>query len=243
MIFTQSKYTRFIKVLLWVLLAAMLVGGGRYFHIQTLLENALIWIASLGSLGAFAFIVIYVLACVMFIPGSLLTLGAGVLFGVTWGFIYVSIASTLGATAAFLIGRYLARATLVRKMEGQASFRAIDEAVAKEGWKIVGLVRLSPVFPFNLLNYVFGLTRVSLRSYVLASWVGMMPGTMMFVYIGSLAGGLAGLNAQARARTVPEWMLSIVGLIATVAVTLFITRIAKKALKQTLEKSDHADPP
>jgi uncharacterized membrane protein YdjX (TVP38/TMEM64 family) len=173
---------------------------------------------------------------VLFIPGSLLTLGSGVLFGVAWGSIFVSLASTLGATAAFLVGRYLARGWVAKQLEGKENFQAIDRAVAKEGWKIVGLTRLSPVFPFNLLNYAFGITQVSLRDYFFASWIGMMPGTVMYVYIGSLLGSLATLAAgvQERKRTQAEWALYAVGLIASVAVTVYVTRIAKKALESQI---------
>ena len=159
-----------------------------------------------------AFIVLYILATVLFLPGSILTLGAGLLFGLVLGFVYVSIASTLGATAAFLTGRYLARDWVARKIEGNTTFRAIDDAVAEGGWRIVGLTRLSPIFPFNMLNYAFGLTQVSLRDYFFASWIGMMPGTVMYVYLGSLAGSLAALGSGARARTPGEWTLYAVGL-------------------------------
>ena len=119
---------------------------------------------------------------------------------------------------------------------GNTRFKAIDEAVGREGWKIVGLTRLSPIFPFNLLNYAFGLTRVSLKEYFFASWIGMMPGTVMYVYIGSLAGSLATLGADSgRARTTTEWALYVVGLLATVAVTVYVTKIAKKALSEKIE--------
>jgi uncharacterized membrane protein YdjX (TVP38/TMEM64 family) len=142
----------------------------------------------------------------------------------------VSIAATLGATAAFLVGRYLARDAVARRIEASPRFRALDEAVAGEGWKIVGLARLSPVFPFNVLNYAFGVTRVPLRDFVLASWVGMLPGTVMYVYIGSVAGELATLGAADRARTPAEWAFYGVGLAATVAVTVVLTRLARRAL-------------
>ena len=167
----------------------------------------------------------------MLIPGSALGLGAGALFGVVRGSLLVSLGSTLGATCAFLLGRYLARGWVAKKIEGRASFAAIDRAVADEGWKIVFLTRLSPVFPFTLLNYAFGLTRVSLRDYVLASWIGMMPGTVMYVYLGSLArAGVAD-----RQRTPAEWVLYGFGLLATVAVTVIVTRIARRALaKRTM---------
>ena len=159
----------------------------KYFHVQDLLKAALDWIGKLGPWGPVIFIGIYVVATVLFVPGSVLTLGAGAVFGVVLGSICVSISATLGATAAFLVGRYLARDAIARKIERNEKFAAIDRAVADEGWKIVLLTRLSPVFPFTLLNYAFGLTRVKLSHYVLASWIGMMPGTVMYVYLG-LAG-------------------------------------------------------
>jgi uncharacterized membrane protein YdjX (TVP38/TMEM64 family) len=164
------------------------------------------------------------------LPGSVLTLGAGAVFGLVKGAVLVSVAATLGATAAFLVGRYLAREWVAGKVERYPRFAAIDRAVAREGWKIVGLTRLSPVFPFNVLNYAFGLTRVSLRDYFFASWIGMMPGTVMYVYVGSLAGDLAALGAGSRARTPVEWTLYVVGLLATVAVTVYVTRLARAAL-------------
>lgn len=225
-------------LLIGILVVAALVIAGYVFgfknigtSLQGLLISALTWIESLGFWGPVMFSLIYIVACVLFIPGSLLTLGAGVLFGVVKGSIYVSIASTLGASACFLIGRYLARDAISKKTAGNATFTAIDEAVGDEGWKVVGLTRLSPVFPFNLLNYGFGLTRVKFRDYILASWIGMMPGTVMYVYIGSLAGDLATLGAGGeRAKTTGEWAIQIIGFVATVVVTVYVTKLAKAAL-------------
>lgn len=194
------------------------------------LIKALEWVMGLGIWGPVIFILIYIIATVLFIPGSILTLGAGVVFGVVKGSVIVSISATLGATAAFLVGRYLARDWVARKIAGNRKFSLMDEAVAREGWKIVGLTRLSPVFPFVFLNYAYGLTKVSLRDFFFASWVGMIPGTVMYVYIGSLAGDLATLGAGGRTRTSGEWVLYGLGLIATVAVTVILTRIARAAL-------------
>jgi uncharacterized membrane protein YdjX (TVP38/TMEM64 family) len=163
---------------------------------------------------------------VLFLPGSVLTLGAGAVFGVVWGSVYVSVASTLGATCAFLVGRHFARDAILRQTAGNERFAALDRAVAAEGWKIVGLTRLSPVFPFALLNYAFGLTQVKLGQFVLASWLGMMPGTVLYVYLGSLAQAAAG----ERTRTTGEWALYVVGLLATIAVTVMLTRVARRAL-------------
>lgn len=217
----------------WVCVAAIAVGlllAGKELHLQDQLKQGLDWVARLGPWGAVIFIGLYIIATVLFIPGSALTLGAGAIFGVMSGSVYVSIGSTLGATAAFLVGRYLARDAIARKIEGNERFAAIDKAVANEGWKIVGLTRLSPVFPFTLLNYAFGLTRVKLGHYMLASWIGMMPGTVMYVYLGSLAKAASG----ERTRTTGEWVLYGVGLLATLLVTIFVTRIARKALAKRI---------
>jgi uncharacterized membrane protein YdjX (TVP38/TMEM64 family) len=192
-----------------------------------ILRNSLNWVEQIGVAGPVIFILIYIIACVLFIPGSALTLGAGAIFGVVRGSIFVSIASTLGATAAFLVGRYVARDWVARKIAQNEKFAAIDRAVGAEGWKIVGLTRLSPVFPFSLLNYAYGLTKVSLRDYILASWIGMMPGTIMYVYIGSLAR----IGVEAESTTTAQTVLKIVGLIATATVTVYVTKIARRALK------------
>ncbi|MGB3514523.1 MAG: TVP38/TMEM64 family protein [Microcoleaceae cyanobacterium] len=231
----KPKSNKLLKPLLIIfVIAILLILAQKFFNVQQLLKNALDWIDTLGPWGPIAFITIYILATVLFLPGSLLTLGAGLLFGPISGSIYVSIASTIGATCAFLVGRYLARNWVAKQIEGNEQFKAIDEAVANEGWKIVGLTRLSPIFPFNLLNYAFGLTQVSLRDYFFASWIGMMPGTIMYVYLGSLAGSLATLGTEGRSRTTAEWVLYGVGLVATVAVTIYVTKIARKALQKKI---------
>ncbi len=204
--------------------AAALVALFTLFDVRALVSSCLEAIEGLGIWGPVLFIAVYVLASVFFIPASALTLGAGAVFGVAWGSVYVSIASTLGATASFLVGRYVARAAIANKIDGNERFATIDRAVADKGWKIVGLMRLSPAFPFALLNYAFGLTRVKLRHYVVASWIGMMPGTVMYVYLGSLAG------AAGREKTPAEWALYAVGLVATVAVTIYVTKVARRAL-------------
>jgi len=227
------------KWVLYVVAAAAIVAAAKLLHFQDLLKAALDWIGKLGAWGPVIFIGIYIVAAVLFIPGSVLTLGAGALFGVVLGSVCVSISATLGATAAFLVGRYLARDAIARKIGKNEKFAAIDRAVADEGWKIVLLTRLSPVFPFTLLNYAFGLTRVKLGHYVLASWIGMMPGTVMYVYLGSLVK----VSAGHRQRTTGEWVLYGVGLLATVAVTMFVTRLARKALARKIGNSETGDNP
>ncbi len=226
--------TTVIGSIIILIVIVALVAAAKLFDLRQAFRDTLAWIADLGSLGPLMFIALYIVVCVLLLPGSIPTLGAGVVFGVVKGSIAVSIGSTVGATCAFLIGRHLARNWVSGKIADNAKFKAIDEAVGREGWKIVLLTRLSPIFPFNLLNYAFGVTRVRLKHYVVASWIGMMPGTIMYVYIGSLAGNLATLGSGERTRTTGEWILYGAGLLATLAVTVFVTRIARKALASRL---------
>jgi uncharacterized membrane protein YdjX (TVP38/TMEM64 family) len=208
------------------------------------LHQSLIEVEKLGAVGAVVFIFIYNIATLLFVPGSLLTIKGGCLFGLVEGSIYVLIAATLGATWAFLLGRYFSRDWISQAVAKYPKFQAIDRAVAQAGWKIVFLTRLCPIFPFNLLNYGFGVTQISLRDYIIGS-VGMLPGTVMYVYIGSLATDIATANL-ADLSTTPEtkmslWVLRIVGLIATIAMTLYLTRLAKGALNQSiLDQKAHA---
>jgi uncharacterized membrane protein YdjX (TVP38/TMEM64 family) len=220
---------------LWFGLGLAAVLAARALDVPRLLVSALEAIRGLGAWGALLFVLLYVLACVLLLPGSILTLGAGAVYGLAHGTLLVSLSATLGATAAFLVGRHLARGWVSRRLAAYPRFGAVDRAVAREGWKIVGLTRLSPLFPFNLLNYALGLTRIPLRHYVLASWAGMLPGTVMYVYLGSVAGELAALGAGRPARTPAEWTLAAVGLVATVAVTAYVTRLARRALAQRVE--------
>ena len=198
------------------------------------LQNTLQWINSLGALGGIVFIGIYIIATLAFLPAAILTLGAGIIFGVIWGSLYVFIGATLGAVAAFLVGRYLAQSWIKEKISSYKKFAIIDKAVSKQGLKIVLLVRLSPLFPFNLLNYAFGITSVSFQDYLIGS-VGMIPGTIMYVYFGYLAGDLALIGTHNQpVNLILNWVIKIIGLIATIAVTIYVTKIAKKALDEEI---------
>ncbi|MEQ9552019.1 MAG: TVP38/TMEM64 family protein [Coleofasciculus sp. G3-WIS-01] len=234
---SKCRFNSQLKFILISGLVIILLVATQYFNIRGLLQGSLLWVESLGVLAPIVFIVIYNLATVLFIPGSLLTLKGGCLFGVVWGSIYVTIAATFGAICAFLIGRYLSRDWVCRKIETNPKFKVINQAVKQEGWKIVLLTRLSPIFPFNLLNYAFGVTQVSLRDYILGS-IGMIPATVVYVYIGSLATDLATLNLSNQPSTketqIAQWVIRGIGLIATVAVTVYITHLAKKALDKNV---------
>ena len=194
-----------------------------------------------GPWGPALFIVIYIVACVLLVPGSVLTIGAGFIFGIWIGLVTVSIGSTLGAGAAFLLARTLMRGWTARKVAGNPRFQALDEAVGRQGFKIVLLTRLSPVLPFNLLNFAFGLTRVSLRDYMLASWIGMLPGAVLYIYIGSAMKGLTELTSGERARTLEEKVLFGFGLAATAVVSFVLARMARTALNQHIPAARHAD--
>jgi uncharacterized membrane protein YdjX (TVP38/TMEM64 family) len=237
---TQPRKRRFslhLKLLLVSSLVAIAMVAVKKVNFQELLQTSLIWVENLGSWGIVTFILIYNIATVLFIPGTLLTMSGGVLFGVFWGSVYVFIAATLGATWAFLIGRYLCRDVICRMIQGNVKFQAIDQAVAKEGFKIVLLTRLSPVLPFNLLNYAFGVTQVSLRDYIFGS-LGMIPSTVMYVYLGSLVGDLAMLGKPEQSTSpetqIIQWVIRGVGLITTVVMTIYLAHIAKKALQTNI---------
>jgi uncharacterized membrane protein YdjX (TVP38/TMEM64 family) len=188
------------------------------------------WVDGLGFWGPVAFVAGYALAVVAFVPASLLTLAAGAIFGVLRGTLVVFVAATLGSCLAFLISRHLARSAIERRLVGNTRFAAIDRAIGVEGRKIVFLLRLSPAFPFNLLNYALGLTRVSFRDYALASF-GMLPGTLLYVYSGKVAGDVAALAAGAgKPSGSGNTLFWIVGLVATIVVTTIVTRIARRAL-------------
>lgn len=200
--------------------------------IQGTLQNALNWIEGLGAIAPIVFIIMYIIITVSFLPASVVTLGAGAVFGIIKGTVLVFVGAMLGATAAFLIGRYLARDWVSNKVSGNRIFKAIYDAIEKEGRKIIFLVRLSPAFPFNLLNYALGLTNVSLTDYVLGT-IGILPGTILYVYLG----GVVGSAAAGQQRTPAEWAFLIVGLVATFAVVFIVTKVARKSLQDSLPET------
>jgi uncharacterized membrane protein YdjX (TVP38/TMEM64 family) len=227
------------RLLFLVALVAGLVLAGREAVGQ--LPRFAAWVESLGVWGPVVFVLGYVVATVAFVPGSLLTLGAGAIFGLVQGTVLVLAGATLGASAAFLVSRYLARDAVERRLAGNARFAAIDRAVGEQGRKIVLLLRLSPVFPFNLLNYALGLTRVRFADFVAAS-VGMLPGTLLYVYYGKVAGDVARLAGGAGVPRGPGYYAVLgLGLAATVLVTTIVTRTARRALEEATGGDRDAD--
>ncbi len=224
----RSTSRRWIAGIVVVGAIVVLLLGGR--QLAAFVPDAIAGIDRLGALGPVVFVLAYVAAAVLMIPGSLLTLAAGAVFGVVAGSAYVFAGAVLGATAAFLIARYAARGPLERRFASSDRFRALDTALAADGRKVVFLIRLSPVFPFTLLNYLLGLTSVRLRDFLLGS-VGMIPGTIAYTYAGMVVGDLGQLAAgTAIPRGRAYYALLAVGLVATVVVTVVVTRIARRAL-------------
>ncbi len=189
------------------------------------------WVQGLGALGVLVFVGAYAIATVLFVPGALFTIAAGLVYGVLGGAAVALTGATIGASLAFLCGRYLVRKRVEEGTKDNEKFQAIDGAIEKQGWKIIGLLRLSPLIPFNLSNYFYGVTAIKFWPYFLATFFGMMPGTLLYAYLG--AAGKAGLGGdEGGGNGTLKWVFFGVGLLATVAVTVIVSRAAKKALKE-----------
>ena len=206
-----------LRIAVPLCLVALLIA----FHaeIASAITSLAGWVATLGPWGPVVFIAGYVAAALAFVPGSVLTIAAGAIFGLTAGTVYVFIGATLGACAAFLLARSFARSAVERRLAGNPRFAALDRAIASEGLWIVFLLRLSPLFPFSIGNYALGLTRVRFRDYALAC-TGMLPWTFVYVYLGSVVGD-----------TTAGWRLAI-GFVVTAVVVYLVARAARRALAQ-----------
>jgi uncharacterized membrane protein YdjX (TVP38/TMEM64 family) len=227
---TDTHVLRRVCLTLAVLTALLVVWwGGRAaaLHLLPLIAA----VRALGPLAPVAFIGIYTLAVVVLIPGSLLTIAGGAIFGLGYGILYAMIGATLGSTAAFLIGRYVARRTVTRRLASMPRFAAIERAVSAQGRRIVFLLRLSPVIPFNFLNYVLGVTTISVLDFVVAS-IGTIPGTIVYTYGGKVTGEALVLAGQAQVpRNASYYAVLVAGLVATVLATTVVTRTARRALR------------
>lgn len=201
---------------------------GHALPVERLAHAAAALVERLGARGPVAFGALYVVGALLLIPGSPLTLVAVALFGPLTALILVSVGSTVGAALAFLLARTLARGPVERLARRYPRFGAIDRAVAEDGWRVVVLLRLSPIVPYTVINYLFGLTGVRFWPYVLASWLGMLPGTAAYVYLAYL--GVVGLGDRERGPL--EWALLGVGVAVTVAVTWLLARRARRALAE-----------
>lgn len=227
-------------VLLAVLMVAALAAVA-LLPIREWLTGAVMWTESNPMLAWVLYIVLYTVATVLAIPGTILTLAAGFAFGVPVGSVLVSAGSLAGACAAFLVGRYFARDWVAGRIAKFRTFDALDKATGEKGFIIVLLARMSPLFPFNLLNYAFGLTSVRFKDYALASWIGMAPLVVLYVYIGSAAKNIGELTGGQIEAGASGRVVFVAGLIATLVLTLFITRLAARTLTQRLDVTPEAD--
>lgn len=226
------------KVWLLALLAGAIVVALVVLPVSAWLKQLQSSIESLGAFAPVAYVLLYVATTVLLIPGSLLTIGAGGIFGFWLGLAVVLAGANLGALVAFLLTRYFLRGKVAEWAAVNPKFAALDRAIGREGFKMVLLARLSPAFPFTLLNYLLGLTTVRVSSYVLANLIGMLPGTFLYVYIGvtardALSGGAGGVGKW-------QLVLRIVGLLATVAVVVLVTRTAKRAMAEAEKENIEA---
>ncbi len=188
-------------------------------------------VQSLGPAAPVAFICIYAFAVVALIPASLLTIAGGAVFGLIRGVVFAMIGATLGSTAAFLLGRYVARRLVAQRLAAMPRFVAIERAVSARGRRIVFLLRLSPVVPFNVLNYALGLTTISVWDFMLAS-LGTIPGAFVYAYAGKVTGEALAFAGQAQVpRDASYYAVLAAGLVATVAATTVVARTARRALE------------
>jgi uncharacterized membrane protein YdjX (TVP38/TMEM64 family) len=238
---TNASSKPLVKVALLVGVVLALFMASHFLPVEDWLKSFNQWISDLGTFGLVIFIFAYAVFALLMLPGAILTVGAGLIFGLSWGFVAVSLGSTIGAALAFLLGRFIARDKIRALTEDKPKFRQIDRAIGERGAKLIFLLRLSPIIPFNLSNYFYGLTAVRFWPYVLASWLGMMPGTLAYVYFGTLGRAAAQSAADAGPERGPlEWALLVLGLAATLAVTIWVSKIARNVIRQT-EEIQNAD--
>ena len=189
------------------------------------------WVESRGTVGMVGFGVAYAVSALLFVPGAALTLVAGGVFGLGWGMVVVSIASSVADGAAFLIGRYLARDAVERLARRYHRFQALDTAITQGGWRVVALLRLSPTVPYSASNYFYGLTGIRFLPYWITTWAFTLPGTFAYVYLGYVGAETLG---TAR-RTALEWSVLVLGLTATVTVTVYLAVLARRSLRRLRE--------
>ncbi len=223
------------KAALGALLLGALLLTLAFLPVDRLFQEIAGRMVAAGPWGIAGYAVFYIVCTVAMLPGSVLTLLGGLVYGPLWGLLLVSPVSVAAATLSFVIGRFLARDAVTRLVKDHPRFSALDQAVARDGFRVVLLLRLSPLFPFNLLNYGLGLTRIRLRDYVLASWLGMLPGTFLYVYLGSMIRNLADVFSGGAPES--GWggkLLLYGGLVATAAVVVMVTRSTRKLLEERL---------
>lgn len=232
----QQDRVRYIRWVAIAAIAAALFLLLRSLPVDQWFDLLQTWVRQLGFWGPVIFAAVYAVAATLFLPAAALTLIAGAVFGLGTGVVTVWIGATLAVALSFLLARYLARARVERMAQNNPKFGAIDKALGKDGWKIVALLRLSPVFPFNVQNYLYGVSSIRFWPCLIASAIFMLPGTFMYVYLGAV-GGQAAVAASGGGADTAKLVLQGIGLLATVSVTLYITKIATRAVKKHTDQA------
>jgi uncharacterized membrane protein YdjX (TVP38/TMEM64 family) len=223
----MKNYKTVLKVIVLVLILTL----AWYLNSSGLFESLIDWIKSLGSLTVPVFILFYALSIVFFVPSIIFTFSAGIIFNLGFGILFSLIGQGIGSTLALLIGRYMARDYVESKFKDHKKFQTLSKLVAEKGWKIISLARLSPIFPFLIGNYAFGVTKINPFVYCWSSILGSIPALSVYVYLGTVTGSLAGLEKEARSPL--EWTLLIFGLIMTIVMSFYFKKMADKALESS----------
>ncbi|KAJ8636591.1 hypothetical protein MRB53_010858 [Persea americana] len=226
------------NILLILLLLGGIVVACLTLPIEKILKDFLVWIEqNLGPWGPLVLAVSYIPLTVLAVPASVLTLGGGYLFGLPIGFIADSIGATIGAVAAFYLGRTIGRSCVISKLKDYPQFQAVAVATQRSGFKIVLLLRLVPLLPFNMLNYLLSVTPVGIGEYIMASWLGMMPITLALVYIGTTLKDLSDVTHGWSDRSSASWVVLILGVVVSVILMICVTKVAKTALDKALAEN------
>lgn len=228
-----------LRVVILLLVSCVIAIGFFTLPIEKILKTFLVWIdTNLGRWGPVVLALAYIPLTVLAVPASILTLGGGYLFGLPVGFVADSLGSTAGATAAFLLGKMVGRSYVVSKLKNYPKFEAVAIAIQRSGFKITLLLRLAPLLPFNILNYLLSLTPISIGEYILASWLGMVPITLALVYVGTTIKDLSDVTHGWKDISLSHWILVTVGFVSTVVLMVLVDRVAKKSLNDAIKEND-----
>lgn len=198
--------------------------------VETWVMDFVDWVDGSGTVGMVVYALLFIVGVVVFVPTTVFSIGAGFLFGLVPGLILSGICVALGAWVTFVVGRYLARDAVQRKVRELPKFQAMERAISMEGFKMAFLTRLVPIFPFTVLNYLFGVTRMGVRRFVVATSLGMLPATAAYVYLGAMAGDLKRALAMGNSPTAATYLMWAAGVLSVVAIVWLITRRAKQEL-------------
>ena len=234
------KYSKsnLFKWLLWFILGiGLILTAHHLIDFEQVLASTLIWLKSLGTWGAIAFIIVYTFATLICVPGSILALGGGALFGAVWGAILVFIGGFIGAMSAFSLSRYFLKDWVKRQLSKRLYLQAINQAIAGEGWKFAFLLHLSPIIPFNILNYALGVSKLAFQDYTIATAIGIFPGVILYTFLGSTIGDLTMImmDMPHESHSKIQWIFTIAGLLITALLAIYLGRVANQNIKQKLD--------